>query len=53
MKYLPTILLILGIAVITTGVALLNVPAAFITGGCLTVAVAVLMMIGGNDEKRP
>ena len=45
-----TILVILGAAAITAGVALLSIPAAFIVGGLLLLGAAALISQGGDGN---
>ena len=45
-----TILVILGAAAITAGVALLSMPAAFIVGGLLLLGAAALISKGGDGD---
>ena len=45
---LPTVLLVLGAAAVSCGVAWLCVPAGIITGGCFSMAAGWLLIKGGR-----
>lgn len=44
---LPTLLLVVGAASVSFGVALFCVPAGIITGGCFSMAAGWLLIKGG------
>ena len=50
-KHLSTLVLLAGAAAVTVGAGMLSLPAGFITGGGLTIAGAVLSMMGEDEEK--
>lgn len=48
MRYLDDALMVLGLAAVTYGVALLSVPAAWIVAGVGLIALGVLAGLGGG-----
>lgn len=47
---LPTMLLVLGAAAVSGGVAMIYLPAGVIAAGCLAIICGVLLIRGGGDE---
>lgn len=45
---LPTVLLVLGAAAVSFGVAMVCMPAGVITGGCFSMAAGWLLIKGGG-----
>lgn len=49
---LPTMLLVLGAAAVSGGVAMIYLPAGVISVGALAIVSGVLMIRGGDDESE-
>lgn len=47
---MTTLLVIIGAAAITAGVALMSIPAALIVGGALMIGAAALIIKGGDGD---
>ena len=48
----PTVLIVLGAAAVTVGVALFSVPGSLIVGGVLSVGGGVMLLIGGEEKHE-
>lgn len=49
-QLLAQTVLVLGMAMVSVGVGMLSIPAGMITGGLMTIAAAVLAILGGDSR---
>lgn len=52
MTKLPTILLVLGAALMSAGLALVSIPAGVMLAGAFALAAGVLMLRGAENDER-